>query len=115
MNVKLLKVQGGLFSLMLGAALSINAQVFTVLHDFTGLPDGSAPGGGPLTNGIIYGATASGGSSNHGTIFSFSTNGGANYTILHDFTNALDGQIPNDLVSDGAAIYGMTTYGGTNN
>jgi uncharacterized repeat protein (TIGR03803 family) len=114
MKIKLHKIGGSLALLALGVVLSLNAQAFTILHNFGGSPDGANPGGVLLTNGIIFGTSYTGGSSNRGAVFSFSTNNGANYTILHDFTNQLDGQSPNDLVLGGAALYGTTQLGGTN-
>jgi uncharacterized repeat protein (TIGR03803 family) len=115
MKNMLLKIRWGLITYALGVALSLNAQVFTVLHDFTDSSEGARPGGVLLTNGVIYGAAAQGGSLYNGVIFSFSTDNGANYTVLHDFTNNLDGESPNDLVLDGATLYGTTQFGGTNN
>jgi uncharacterized repeat protein (TIGR03803 family) len=113
MKIQRLKV-GGLISLLIGLVLPLNAQIFTALHVFTGSPDGSGPGALVLTNGTIYGSSVGGGDSNYGLIYSFSTNNGANYTVVHDFTNSVNGQTPNDVISDGATLYGTTKYGGTN-
>jgi uncharacterized repeat protein (TIGR03803 family) len=116
MKKMLQKIRWGLIAFAPGVALSLNAQVFTDLHDFTGSPsDGTGSGGVLLMNGTIYGSAAQGGGLNHGVVFSLSTNNGGNYTLLHDFTNDLDGESPNDLTLGGATLYGTTLSGGTNN
>jgi uncharacterized repeat protein (TIGR03803 family) len=49
-----------------------------------------------------------------GTIFKIKNDGTA-YSILHSFANTVDGKNPyGSLVSEGTFLYGMTTFGGTN-
>jgi uncharacterized repeat protein (TIGR03803 family) len=59
--------------LVLGlAAIQLaQAQTLTVLHAFTGNPDGAVPYGGLARdkNGNLYGATFEGGASNAGAVF----------------------------------------------
>jgi uncharacterized repeat protein (TIGR03803 family) len=85
----------------------------TVLHSFTGSPDGSRPGGDLIrdANGNIYGSTGYGGTGN-GTIFKVDADG--EETVLYSFTGSPDGQYPvGALVRDGAGdLYGMTYIGG---
>jgi uncharacterized repeat protein (TIGR03803 family) len=94
------------------------AQKFTVIHKFTGPPDGGFPGGGVIVDskGNIYGTTAEGGTGSCdggcGTVYKFSPSG--KETILYSFTGANgDGKYPQgELVRDVAGnLYG-TTYGG---
>jgi uncharacterized repeat protein (TIGR03803 family) len=86
----------------------------TVLHTFTGAPDGSVPLG-ELTRdaqGFLYGTTQSGGASNFGTVFKLRAR---QETVLYSFTGAADGASPQGtLVRDAAGnLYG--TAGGGNN
>ena len=94
------------------------AQKFTVIHKFTGPPDGGFPGGGVIVDskGNIYGTTSEGGTGSCdggcGTVYKFSPSG--KETILYSFTGANgDGKYPQgELVRDAAGnLYG-TTYGG---
>jgi uncharacterized repeat protein (TIGR03803 family) len=90
----------------------------TVLHDFTGGPDGGFPGGALIqaTDGNFYGTTMRGGSAvcpqGCGTVFRMTPDGAI--TVLHAFTGN-DGSLPNAALiqaSDGD-FYGTTLYGGT--
>ncbi len=90
--------------------------VETVLHRFTGEPDGGQPQGGlTLSNGLLYGVTTVGGSANLGTVFSINPNTGTE-AVVHSFTNEPDGANPQQvtLITDAAgALYGTTAGGGT--
>ncbi len=86
----------------------------TVLHSFTGSPDGSHPSAG-LTfdaHGYLFGTTAGG----HGTVFELSPAAGGGWTesIIYSFLGGADGSIPNGgLVFDSAGnLYGTTNQGG---
>jgi len=89
----------------------------TVLHEFTGAPDGGNPMGGLVRDaaGVLYGTTPHGGAANNGpgcgVVFKLAPNG--QETILHTFTGP-DGCGPQpDLVSDAAGnLYGTTLNGG---
>jgi uncharacterized repeat protein (TIGR03803 family) len=87
----------------------------TVLHTFTGQPDGASPNSGLFldSKGNLYGTTYSGGQYNNGTIFKLDSKG--NFTVLYSFgAAALDGENPSTgLISDPVGnLYGMTSSGG---
>jgi uncharacterized repeat protein (TIGR03803 family) len=104
--------------------------VLTTVHSFSGT-DGAFPNGMMRgVDGNYYGATACGGSNTtpanfstnpgYGTVFKLTSNGV--FSVLYSFGNvtnasgnALDGWDPQPLLqgSDGA-LYGVSTYGGTN-
>ena len=91
----------------------------TVLHTFTGSPDGFNPWVENLIfdqAGNIYGTTTNGGEYGGGTVFELTPSGGGAYTesILHNF-NGTDGAYPfAGVVLDSAGnIYGTTGAGGT--
>ncbi len=89
--------------------------VETVLHRFTGEPDGGQPQGGlALLKGFLYGVTTIGGSANLGTVFSVNSSTGKE-AVVHSFTNVPDGANPQrvTLITDSAgALYGTTAGGG---
>ena len=60
--------------LTLTAATSMEAQILTVLYNFTGSPDGSTPVAGLVRDaaGNLYGTTNVGGT-NNGTVFQLSS------------------------------------------
>ena len=90
----------------------------TVLHSFTGVPDGEQPQGGLAIDGAgnLYGTTSWGGDPSAwcGTVFELSpSNSGWTYSVLHTFTNGQDGCSPQaDLFFDGYSIFGTTAGGG---
>ena len=91
---------------------------FSVLHSFTGTPDGYDPAYEKLTidfAGNLFGTTASGGAFNAGTIFKLDPQG--NETILYNFTGGADGAGPMaGVVMDSAGnLYGTTFSGGSAN
>ena len=93
----------------------------SVLHTFTGPPDGQYPGSENLTfdqAGNIYGTTKYGGARDEfdGTTFELTPSGGGwTESILHSFSNLPDGEVPYaGVVLDTAGnVYGTTAYGGT--
>jgi uncharacterized repeat protein (TIGR03803 family) len=101
------------FVLATGAATRAQAPTFTVLHSFTGSPDGAAPFAGLLrdTAGNLYGTTVGGGSLGHGTVFKLDT--ASDESVLYSFTD-FDGAGPfAGLITDAAGnLYGTTRDGG---
>jgi uncharacterized repeat protein (TIGR03803 family) len=91
----------------------------TILHNFSGPPDGGAdgasPSGGVIRDaaGNLYGVTAAGGDYGAGTVFELNPNG--NETLLYSFTGGSDGDGPDSVLladSDGN-FYGTTKGGGS--
>jgi uncharacterized repeat protein (TIGR03803 family) len=86
---------------------------FTVLHPFTGTPDGAGPDAALLRDaaGNLYGTTNVGGAfpSPGGTVFKLDTSG--NETVLYSFTGGSDGCRPQAaLIMDQAGnLYSTTT------
>jgi uncharacterized repeat protein (TIGR03803 family) len=91
----------------------------TVLHAFTGVPDGINPGVVNLVfdaAGNIYGTTTNGGTYDNGTTFELTpSSGGYTESILHSFGSDHDGVYPAaGVVLDTAGnVYGTTGAGGT--
>jgi uncharacterized repeat protein (TIGR03803 family) len=86
----------------------------TVLHSFTGPPDGAAPFAGLVRDarGNLYG-TALGGSSGNGVVFKVDKTG--KETVLYSFTGGADGGNPfENLALDAKGnLYGTTEVGGS--
>jgi uncharacterized repeat protein (TIGR03803 family) len=102
------------------------AQTLTVLHEFTGSPDGGNSTAGLLLDsaGNLYGTTDIGGGFHGygcrspygcGTVFKVSP--GGKERILHRFIPGAGGDESfGDLISDSVGnLYGTTVYGGTGN
>ncbi len=98
---------------------SANAQTFTVLHAFTGNPDGASSYASLLlAGGVLYGTTEQGGDQtcNCGTVFKIDTNGAE--TVLHSFAGwPSDGGYPvaGLLISHSGELYGTASEGGSGN
>jgi uncharacterized repeat protein (TIGR03803 family) len=86
----------------------------TVLHSFTGAPDGNWPLARLIRDaaGNLYGTTHQGGASEWGTVFKLDATGAE--TVLYSFTGGADGGEPDaELILDAAGnLYGTTRYGG---
>jgi uncharacterized repeat protein (TIGR03803 family) len=107
-----------------GAVQAAQAQTFTLLHTFTGAPDGANPIAGLVEDaaGNLYGTTQQGGITGGpcansglngcGTVFKLDPSG--NETVLYSFTGGADGEFPSaGLARDAAGnLYGTTQYGG---
>ena len=82
----------------------------TVLHSFTGSPDGANPVAPMIRDkaGNIYGTTSYGGSSGNGTVFRIDTAG--TETVLYSFTGGSDGCSPwQGFVEDkSGTVFGTT-------
>jgi uncharacterized repeat protein (TIGR03803 family) len=95
----------------------------TVLHTFTGTPDGIFPESGVVRDsaGNLYGTRVSGGAFGYGTAYELSPNGngGFNYSVIHSFQGgaAGDGQSPSAplTVDANGNLFGTTRYGGSDN
>lgn len=101
--------QGAIFK------ITTNGDYATVWH-FTGGADGAFPEAALLaaSDGNFYGSTTAGGTSGGGVLFRLTTAGA--FTVLHSFSWDPDGGSPRGGLVQGAdgALYGTTTYGGTN-
>jgi uncharacterized repeat protein (TIGR03803 family) len=88
----------------------------SILHSFTGEPDGANPSAGLAMDAIggLYGTTSYGGTLGFGTVFKLDTSG--KESVLHSFTS-WDGAIPSaGLIQDAEGnLYGTTFRGGTSN
>ncbi len=85
----------------------------TVLHSFTGSPDGRFPYAGLVLDGTgsFYGTTSEGGAYDLGTVFKVSADG--KESVLHSFSGPPDGQSPYaELVHDSLGNFYGTTYSG---
>jgi hypothetical protein len=105
----------------------MDAQTFTVLHTFTGAPDGANPNNGVVMDraGNLYGTTFGGGINGNGcdaegsntgcgTIFKLTKRNSAwTYSTLYKFQGPPDGNYPAGVVigPDGT-LYGTTSGGG---
>ena len=89
----------------------------TVIHNFTGGSDGSAPQGVLVFDsaGNLYGSTIAGGEGTHGVVYELSpAEGSWNISILHAFIGGSDGSGPEDgvAIDRSGNIYGTTFLGG---
>lgn len=105
-----------LFSGLALGAQPLSAQTLSVLHAFTGAPDGCKPEGDLYRDGAgnLYGTAANCGAA-YGILFKISTTG--KETILYKFTGGADGGYPEaGLIRDTSGnFYGTTYQGGTGN
>lgn len=107
--------------------LGTNGVGYTNVHAFTATSGGSdtfgdsqgtnSDGAQPLAlllaGDTLYGTTGSGGAQASGTLFKVNTNG-SNFTVLHTFTNGVDGFAGPDLVMAGNMLYGLCVSEQTN-
>jgi uncharacterized repeat protein (TIGR03803 family) len=87
----------------------------TILHRFSGFPDGDSPFSGLVTDGAgtLYGTTEAGGTAfNYGTIFKINRAG--EEAVIYRFTGAAEGAYPyeNLILDDIGNLYGTTIGGG---
>jgi uncharacterized repeat protein (TIGR03803 family) len=93
---------------------------YTVLHAFTGSPDGADPVAGLIRDkhGNLYGTTYEGGAYGAGVVYKIAPNG--TETVLYNFcsqAHCSDGGAPNgSLIEDKSGnLYGTTSGGGATN
>jgi len=112
-------VAGSVTIAALLAANSALAGGYSVLHSFSGPPDGTAPGAALIRDnaGNLYGTTFDGGTGTNclggcGTVFEIAANGIE--AVLYSFQGDTDGAGPaSRLIEDKAGnLYGTTEYGG---
>ncbi len=93
--------------------------VETVLHSFTGKPDGAGPFAAPLLDaaGNLYGTTYRGGERNDGTVYKLAPQPDGSWaeTVLYSFKGGSDGVNPGaPLIADRSGnLYGTTAVGGS--
>src|SRR5271165_43180 len=103
--------------LFAGTTLPAQAQTETLLHQFTGSPDGSAPYAGPTLKGTtLYGTTMEGGTgpgnTGYGVVYGVSTTTGKE-TILHTFTANTQAPYDGEEPLGGVTVYNGNLYGTT--
>jgi len=85
---------------------------FTLLHQFSGSPDGSGPDGGLVAeDNLAYGVTAWGGVSDNGSIYALDMRTGK-LAILYSFTMTGGTGPYGKLILRDGALYGTTSGGG---
>lgn len=89
------------------------------LHNFTGVPDGSAPHAGLIIkNGKLFGTTSAGGGMDYGAVFQVKPpkheGAGWQESVIHSFTGGADGRLPYEGLTArrSGKIYGATVGGG---
>jgi uncharacterized repeat protein (TIGR03803 family) len=94
-----------------------SAGTETVLHGFTGIPDGSTPYAGLVRDaaGTLYGTTLQGGANEAGAVFKVDASGKETVLLSFDFGKIQNGYAPyGGLALDPAGnLYGTTEGGGT--
>lgn len=112
-----LRRASSLAAFLLGLSLasgSVQAQTFTVLHQFHRGADGKFPYDALFRDsaGNLYGSTGGGGSFGYGTVFEITAQG--KERVLHSFWGGDGLNLWGDLVRDSAGnLYGMAVDGGT--
>ncbi len=94
-----------------------DGSAYTIIHNFTGSPDGQQPQGRLLqtSSGAIYGTTFFGGSSTQpGVAFCLNPDG-TGYWLLHVFGGTGDGRGPSCGLTEASngLLYGVTGQGGS--
>jgi uncharacterized repeat protein (TIGR03803 family) len=113
---------GNLYGTTVGGGTAGSGVVFkldttgreSVLHSFTGYPDGAGPTAGAVLDSVgnLYGTTSEGGLAGAGVVYKVDTSG--HETVLHSFTGGADGREPYaGVILDSAGnLYGTTVGGG---
>jgi uncharacterized repeat protein (TIGR03803 family) len=101
-----------LSALVLNAGFT-RAQTESVIHSFTGQPDGAYPSAGLVRDakGNLYGTTYGGGAAGNGTVYEVIPTGKAR--VLYSFIGGADGSGPAAiLIRANGSLYGTTVGGG---
>jgi uncharacterized repeat protein (TIGR03803 family) len=127
MKIARLKLTSVLIAAVLMATFNVAgltlaaAQTETLMHNFTGSPDGSIPQRSGLLfyQSDYYGVTLEGGSSNYGTVYYLfqDSNGAWQEQLAFNFPGGSGGNYPiGTLITDAAGdFYGATIAGGSAN
>jgi len=94
-------------------SVAARAESFSVLHSFTGPPDGDMPYAALINvGGTLYGTTYEGGANNDGSVFTITPAGAEN--VIYSFTSQRgDGEMPYaPLINVDGTLYGTTSEGG---
>lgn len=109
-------INGGIMERGVMFKINIDGSSFSKILDYnkttsSGIPFGSLT----LSGSTMYGMTQFGGSYGLGTIFKIGIDG-TSYTKMMDFDGLSNGSKPyGNLLVCGSVMYGMTSFGGTNN
>lgn len=106
--------QGGASDFGIVFSIDLDGTNFTKVHDFDS-DNGAHPGKRLLlSNGRIWGLTYEGGVDDGGVIFNLATDG-TDYQVVHEFLyNSGDAGYPEGgLIEVGSTLWGLTSYGGT--
>jgi uncharacterized repeat protein (TIGR03803 family) len=105
--------------ILAGISIPAQAQTETLLHQFTGSPDGANPSAGPALKGTtLYGTTYEGGGvsgsgdTGYGIVYAVNTTTGKE-TILHTFTANTQPPYDGTEPLGGLAVYKGNLYGTT--
>jgi uncharacterized repeat protein (TIGR03803 family) len=102
------------FLLLLVLSATPQAQVFKVVHSFTGGAAGADPLNGFVSDaaGNLYGTASAGGAYNNGVVYEVNAKG--KEIVLHKFRGGADGSSPQGFLLRDAAgnLYGTTASGG---
>jgi len=101
------------FALTLLTTHAMQAQTFSVLHNFTGLTDGEYPYAGVTvaSSGTLYGTTSGG----NGTVYKLTPHASSFvFSPLYEFPGGSDGTYPYGgvVIGPNGALYGTTLEGG---
>lgn len=96
---------------LLVSGVAAQAQTFTILHDFSGPPDGASPTARLIrdSSGNFFGTTYNGGANSYGAVFQIDAAG--QETVLHSFDGSIAAYPFAGLLRDGAGnFYGTLSY-----
>ncbi len=102
------------FALTLLTPYALQAQTFSVIHNFANGADGANPQAGVTvaSSGTLFGTATNGGTGGGGTVFKLTPHGSSFvFSPLYEFTGGIDGASPlgGVVVGPNGALYG-TTY-----